>query len=120
MSFLQVAAADFPRRDMRRGRRHWYARTMTVEQAVDQMRITRPATTGAHSERTRQVCFGTRGKCNDLFMPHMNPLDRAVTTDRLGQAVEAIADDAVHALDARSYQYFNKLLATFIDITILQ
>jgi hypothetical protein len=55
------------------------------------------------------MCFGTRGERSNFFVPHMNPLDPAMTADRVGQAVEAIANDAIHPFHTCCHQHFDEL-----------
>jgi hypothetical protein len=49
-------------------------------------------------------------------MPDMHPSDRAPDTQGLGQAVEAVTDDAKNALDARLFERFDdKVSNAFIS-----
>ena len=42
---------------------------------------------------------GARGEGRDLLMPHMQPFNAAGAAQRIGEAVQAVADDAIDALD---------------------
>ena len=44
--------------------------------------------------------LGSGGEGGNLLVPDMQPLDFALPADRIGQAVQAVANDAVDALDA--------------------
>src|ERR1700674_4512557 len=54
--------------------------------------------------------LGTGGKGRDLLVPHMNPLDLSLAADRIGQPVQAVADDAVYPLHAGCSEGFCKLI----------
>ena len=43
---------------------------------------------------------GAGGEGGDFLVAHMQPFDAATPADRVGEAVEAVADDAVDALHA--------------------
>jgi hypothetical protein len=38
--------------------------------------------------------LGTGRESRDLLVPHLHPFDLALATDRTGQPVQAVADDA--------------------------
>jgi hypothetical protein len=101
MGLLKIAGADLRRRDLRRDAENRHARTVAVEEAIDQMQIAWSATARANRELTRQMRLGACRERSDLFVPDMDPLDLALPTDRVSQTVEAVADDSVDALDAR-------------------
>jgi hypothetical protein len=73
---------------------------VTVEQSIDQMQITGAATAGTHGELARQVRLGAGRESGNLFVPDMNPRDLALAAERVGQTVQAVADDAIDPLDA--------------------
>ena len=101
MRLLKVAGADLRRRDLRRDSENGHARTVAVEEAIDEVQVARPATAGAHGEFARQMRLRARRKSADLLMPDMDPLDLPLPADRVGQAIEAIADNSIDSLDAR-------------------
>jgi len=43
---------------------------------------------------------GARREGRDFLVAHVDPFDALAAADRVGEAVEAVAHDAVHALDA--------------------
>jgi hypothetical protein len=49
---------------------------LTVEQAVDQMKVSWTAAPGAHSKAAGKMSLSPRRKSRGLFMPHVNPVDR--------------------------------------------
>jgi hypothetical protein len=98
--FLEIAGADFGRRNLRGDGEHGHARPVTVEQAVDQMQVARAAAPRAYGEFTRQMRLGGRRESGNLLVPDMHPLDLALSANCVGQAVQAVADNAVYSLDA--------------------
>jgi predicted outer membrane protein len=53
VGLLEVAAADLARREVRGDAEHRYARTMTIEQPVNEVQVTGPATARAYRELAR-------------------------------------------------------------------
>ena len=101
MRRLEIVDADLAARDVCRDRQHRHAAAMAVEQAVDQMQVARPAAAGADRQLAGQMRLGTRGKGTGLLVPHVDPVDGSQAPQRIGEAVQRIADDAIDALDAR-------------------
>ena len=64
------------------------------------MQVARSATACTVRERARQVRLCTRRKGGNLLMADMHPLDLALAANGIGDAVQAIADDAVDPLYA--------------------
>ena len=85
-------------------------RAVAIKKPVDQMQIARAAATRAYRELTGQVRFGAGGEGAGLLVAHMNPLDLALSADRIGEAVEAVADDAVDAFDAGRGEGLDELI----------
>jgi hypothetical protein len=73
---------------------------VAVEKSVDQMQIARPAASGAYGQCAGQMRFGAGRECSNLFMPHMKPRDLGLAAQRIGQPIQAVADDAIDPLDA--------------------
>jgi hypothetical protein len=57
----------------------------------------------------------TRCKGGDFLVPDMDPFDLALPTKRVRQTIEAIADDAIDALDAGHCEHFRKLICDCSD-----
>src|SRR5580704_5517630 len=74
------------------------------------MQIARPTTAGADRELAGQMRFGASGEGGDLLVPHMHPFDLALPADRVGQTVEAVADDAINPFDAGGRQRLRELI----------
>jgi hypothetical protein len=71
-------------RNLRRNREHWYATPMAIEEAVDEVKIARPAAAGTYRNVPRKVSFRAGGECGGLFMPYMQPLDLFALPDDVG------------------------------------
>jgi hypothetical protein len=89
---------------------HRHARPVAVEQAVDQVQVSWPAASGADRELSRQMRLGAGRKGGDLLVPDMDPFDLALASDRVGQPVEAVANDAVDPLDTGRCEDFRELI----------
>ena len=98
MRFLEIAGADLGRGNMRGNREHRHARAVAIEQAIDEVEIARAAAPGADRERAGRCASAPAAKaatsswrtCSHSILPWRR---RAV-----GQAVQAVADDAVDTL----------------------
>ena len=60
MGFLEISGADLRRRDVGGNHQHRHARTVAVEQPVDQMEIARSAASGAHGQRSGEMRLRAR------------------------------------------------------------
>ena len=94
---LEVAGSDLVGRDVRRDREHGNARTLRVEQAVDQMQVTGPAAAGADRQLAREGRLGARREGRGLLVPNVHPLDVVRDAQCVGESVQRIAGEAVHA-----------------------
>ncbi len=68
------------------------------------MQISRTAGAGAHRELARDLGFAGGCEGGHLFVADVEPPELSVGAQGLGQAVEAVADDAIDALDAGLFQ----------------
>src|SRR5262244_4465629 len=107
---LEIARADFRRRDLGGDCEHRQARAVAVEETVDEMQVAGPAAAGADRKLTGEMGFARGGKRCDLLVPDMNPFDLALMAQRVGQPVETVADDAVNALDSRRQKNLGELI----------
>ena len=62
------------------------------------MQVARAAAAGADRELTGQMRLGAGGESGNLFVAEVQPGDPTVAAQRVGEAVQAVADDAVNAL----------------------
>ena len=72
-------------------------------------RLPGPQLPGANRELAGQMRLGAGREGRDLLVPDMDPLDLALAAERVGQTVQAVADDAVDALDAGRSQRLGEL-----------
>jgi len=84
---------------------------MAIEQAIDEVQIAGPAAAGTNGELTRQMRLGTGREGRDLLVPNVDPLDLALSPQSVGEAVEAIADNAIDPLDASRGQRLDELIS---------
>src|SRR5882757_2401950 len=110
MRCLEVIGPDLGRWDVRRNGQHRHARAMAIEQAIDEMQIARPAAAGADGELARQVRLGAGREGGYLLMADMDPFDPALAPNRVGQAVQAVADYAVDAFHTGGRERCCKLI----------
>src|SRR5262249_41788046 len=75
MRLLKIAGSDLNRRDMRRNGKHGDTRAVAIEQSVDEMQVSGPATSRADGDVAGQMRLGTRGERGNLLVTHMYPLD---------------------------------------------
>ncbi len=71
---------------------------MTVEQAVDEVEVAGAAASGADGELAGEVRLGASGEGGGLLVAGVDPVDPAVGAERVGDAVEAVADHPVDPL----------------------
>src|SRR6516162_3424956 len=57
------------------------------------------------------MCLRTRRESGDFLVPDMHPFDLVLAANGIGDAVEAVADNAVDALDARCSQDLRELIS---------
>src|SRR4029077_16369047 len=74
------------------------------------MQIAWTATPGTYREFAGQMRLGARGESGDLLVPDVHPLDLALPADGIRNAVQAIADNAIDALDAGCREDLGELI----------
>ena len=78
VGFLKIAASYFAARNLRRNRQHRDTTAMAVVEAVDQMQVSRPATSGTDRQLPGQMGFSSRRERGGFFVSHGNPADVTV------------------------------------------
>jgi hypothetical protein len=73
MRTLKVTASDLMTRDLRRNRKYWHAIPMAIEEAVDEVKSARAATTGAHRNLPCKMSLRAGGKRGQFLMSYMKP-----------------------------------------------
>ena len=71
-------------RNLRRNREYRHPIAMTIEEAVDEVKIARPATARADGKPSCEMGLRPRSKCGYLFMPYMQPFDLLTLPDDIG------------------------------------
>jgi len=84
---------------------------VTVEQAIDEVKVAGSAAPRADSKLTCQMSLGTGRECGDFFVAHVNPLDLSLPSDRVSQTIEAVAHNAIDPLDANGRERFSELVS---------
>src|SRR5271155_2724658 len=107
MSFLKISRADFRTGDVRGNRDYRHATSVAVVQSVDEVQITGPTPPGADWGFPREAAPRAGREGGHLLVTHSNPLDPTVTPDRIRNAIERIAHQAINSRDSRSAQCLN-------------
>src|SRR5271163_5364170 len=68
------------------------------------MHVSRPATSGAHRQFTREMRLCSGRECACLLIAHANPLDIVAGANRIRHAIERIARNSVNSLNACTHQ----------------
>ena len=110
MSLLEKGGADLLARDVRSKRKHCGAAPIGVVQPLDQVRVTRSTTAGAHREATAELRLGRRRERAGLLVADVDPLDPGTPADRVDERVEAVAGDSVDAPDACLAEHLEQLV----------
>ena len=98
MRLLEIVRTDLGRGDLRRDRHHRHARALAVEKTVDEVQIAGAAAAGAYGEAAGDMGVGASGEGGDLLVAHMQPFDAAAPANGVGEAIEAVADNAIDPL----------------------
>src|SRR4029450_6088094 len=85
--------------------------SVSVVQALDQVRVPRPAATRADREPAGEVRLGRRREGARLLVADVDPFDAFGRSDRVHEGVQAVTDHAVHTGDASLDEDVDKLLS---------
>jgi hypothetical protein len=86
---------------------------MAVVQAIDQMHISGPATSGANCQFAREMRFGSRSERAGLLVPHVDPLQAPTGADGIRDSVQRVAGHSINALNARFHEYIHNQVRYF-------
>src|SRR5205807_7478181 len=107
VGFLKISAAYFTAWNLRRYRQHWNTAPVAIVEPIDQMEISRPATSGTDRQASGKVRFGACRKGCCLFMSDVNPLKLLLFANRVRKSIEGVAGKPIHPfysrLDERIY-----------------
>jgi hypothetical protein len=104
MSLLEVSTTDFNARNLRRDGENRDAAALAIVKAIDQMQVSGSAASGAYSQFAGEMRLRPRRERACLLVAHADPLDILAGANRIRDAIERIAGDAVNALNARSHE----------------
>jgi hypothetical protein len=104
VGFLEVAPTDLLPRDVGGDGEHRHPTALHIEQAIDEVKVPRTAARRDDREVPRDRGLCPRRERRGLLVADMGPLDLAVTAERVGEAVQRVAGDAVDATDPRHLQ----------------
>ena len=74
------------------------------------MEVAGPATAGTDGQFAGEVSFACGRKGGGLLVPDMDPFDLALASQRVGQPIETVADDAIDPTDTRDRKNVSKLI----------
>jgi len=84
MSLLKIPASNLVAWNLCGNRQNRNTVTVTVEQAIDEVKVSRTATACAYRKVAGKMSVGSGRERGDLFMPDMQPLNLAASADDLG------------------------------------
>ena len=84
---------------------------MAVEQTVDEMEVAGAAAAGADSKIAGQLRLRAGGESSRLLVARMDPVDRAIGAQGVGDPIEGIAGDAVNSANPGGLQSFDQKIS---------
>src|SRR5690349_9821396 len=87
---------------------------MSVEKAVDQVKVTGTAAPRARREFPAELRLRTGRESGGLFVAHMDKFHLTIKPQCVGHRIEAVAHDTVKPFDARICQSVNQLISDTI------
>ena len=107
MGLLEVAAADLLSRDVSGDREHRYPGAVGLEQSVDQVQVPGTAASRADGELLGHRRFAGGRERSALLVANVLPDELAVAPECLGEPVDRVAGQPVHAADAGRLQHLH-------------
>jgi hypothetical protein len=104
MSLLEVSTTDFNAWNLRRDGENRHTTALAIVKAIDQVQVSGTAASGAYSQFAGQMRFRARRERPCLLITHADPLDILAGANRIRDAIERVAGDAVNSLNARSHE----------------
>jgi hypothetical protein len=104
MRLLKVVCADFTARNLSSDGKYGSHTSVSIIQSVDQVEITRPATTRADGQLPGDLRLSSGCERAGLFMADLHPGNALVTAEGVNNAVQRISGHAVDSL----YSHLNK------------
>src|SRR5690606_33947277 len=100
MRLLKISQTDLRRGDVRGDGQYRNVISLAVEQSIDQMQVSRPATARAHRKITGYRRLRARRESRGLLVAHVHPLDATQTAQAIVQTIQTVAGNAPNAFDA--------------------
>src|SRR5690606_34959361 len=94
---LKIPGPDLIARDMRGDGEHGNARSLGVEESVDEVKVSWATAPRAHRDLSCESRLGARGERRRLLVAHVHPFDAVRHPQGIGEAVERIAGKPVDA-----------------------
>jgi hypothetical protein len=94
------------------------ARALAIEQSVDEMQIAGSAASRTNGKVAGKMSLGAGRESGNLFVTHVEPLDFALASNRIGEAVQAIADDSVYPFNSGDREGFGKLIRNSFHVLL--
>ena len=82
-------------------------------------RLPGPQEPGADGELAGDLRFARGGEGRDLLVADVDPVDRLALAQRVGEAVQAVADDAENAPDAGLGQRLRDEVGDIVDLAMM-
>jgi hypothetical protein len=100
VSFLKISAADFAAWNLRGNGQDGNAATMAVVEPVDQMQVAGTAASSADGQSPGEMRFRSGGKRSGLLMPDVDPLNRLIFPNGVGDAIDGVAGNTEDLLNS--------------------
>ncbi len=104
MRLLEIGAADFSARNLRRDGQHRDTVAMAIIKSIDQMQVTRSTTPCAYRKASGQMRFRARRECSRFLVPDVYPLDVVSRSDGISDSVQRISGYSIDSFDSRCYK----------------
>jgi hypothetical protein len=100
MRLLKIAAPNFLTWNLRGDGKNWNTTAVTIVKSIDQMQISRAATSGTNREAAGKMGFRAGGERGRFFVSHVNPFHALLFANRIGDPIEGITADSVDSFHA--------------------
>jgi hypothetical protein len=74
------------------------------------VKVSRAAAAGTDRKLPGEMGLGAGCEGSDFLVPDVNPFDLVLAAQRVGEPIEAVADDAIDPFDAGRDEDFGKLI----------
>ena len=113
VGLLEIPGPELPRCHCRGNRQHRSPRTMSIIQTVNQMHVSRSATSRTTGQLPVQLRFSPGSISSDLLVTHVYPLDFIVLPHGIVYLVQTIASHGIDTFHAGLHQHVHQLFCNF-------